>query len=88
MKAAVVTTFKQPLEVKQVEIPKPGVNDVLVKMISCGVCHTDLHAANGGLLNGIVLESAQSLFIFDQIGISSLNYPVFLGMKGSVRSSN
>jgi hypothetical protein len=48
MKAAVVTTFKQPLEVKQVAIPKPGVNDVLVKLISCGVCHTDLHVANGG----------------------------------------
>ena len=48
MRAAVVTAFKQPLEVKQVEIPKPGVNDVLVKLIACGVCHTDLHAANGG----------------------------------------
>ena len=64
MKAAVVTAFKQPLEVKQVEIPKPGVNDVLVKLISCGVCHTDLHVAQGGLLNSVVLENAQSRFIF------------------------
>lgn len=47
MKAAVVTAFKKPLEVKQVEIPKPGPNDVLVKHICCGVCHTDLHAAHG-----------------------------------------
>lgn len=47
MKAAVVTEFKKPLEVKQVEIPKPGPNDVLVKHICCGVCHTDLHAAHG-----------------------------------------
>lgn len=55
MKAAVVTEFKKPLEVKQVEIPKPGPNDVLVKHICCGVCHTDLHAAHGGEL--IEIES-------------------------------
>ena len=48
MKAAVVTGFKKPLEIKQVEIPKPGPSDVLVKNIACGVCHTDLHSANGG----------------------------------------
>jgi propanol-preferring alcohol dehydrogenase len=48
MKAAVVTAFKKPLEIQQVPIPKPGPNDVLMKLIACGVCHTDLHAANGG----------------------------------------
>jgi propanol-preferring alcohol dehydrogenase len=48
MKAAVVTTFKKPLEILQVAIPKPGPTDVLIKTIACGVCHTDLHAANGG----------------------------------------
>lgn len=49
MKAAVVTGFKKPLEIKQVEIPKPGPNDVLIKIIACGVCHTDLHTVNGGI---------------------------------------
>ena len=53
MKAAVVTGFKQPLEIRQVEIPKPGPSDVLIKTISCGVCHTDLHAAHGGLFHEI-----------------------------------
>ncbi|CAF0713858.1 unnamed protein product [Adineta steineri] len=47
MKAAVVTAFKKPLEIKQVDIPKPGPSDVLIKNIACGVCHTDLHVANG-----------------------------------------
>lgn len=51
MKAAVVTGFKKPLEIKQTEIPKPGPNDVLIKNIACGVCHTDLHAAHGGKKN-------------------------------------
>lgn len=47
MKAAVVTAFNQPLEIKQVEIPKVTTVKVLVKMIATGVCHTDLHAMHG-----------------------------------------
>jgi len=47
MKAAVVTSFDKPLEIKQVEIPKPGPNDILMKVIACGVCHTDLHSVHG-----------------------------------------
>jgi propanol-preferring alcohol dehydrogenase len=48
MKAAVLTEYGAPLEIKQVSIPQPGPNDVLIKMIACGVCHSDLHAARGG----------------------------------------
>jgi len=48
MKAAVVTSFTEPLEIKQVPIPQVGPNDILVKNISCGVCHSDLHLAKGG----------------------------------------
>lgn len=47
MKAAVVTAFNQPLEIKQVDIPKVTAGKVLVKMIATGVCHTDLHAMHG-----------------------------------------
>jgi len=48
MQAAVLNNFKEPLEIKQVEIPKPGPDDVLIKTITCGVCHTDLHFIRGG----------------------------------------
>ncbi len=47
MKAAVVTEFKKPLQIMDVEIPTPKAHEVLVKMITTGVCHTDLHAAHG-----------------------------------------
>lgn len=47
MKAAVVTEFGKPLEIKEVPIPKPDPDQVLIKMIATGVCHTDLHAAEG-----------------------------------------
>lgn len=47
MKAAVVHEFGAPLVIEEVEIPTPGSQDVLVKMYTTGVCHTDLHAACG-----------------------------------------
>jgi propanol-preferring alcohol dehydrogenase len=47
MKAAVVHAFKRPLEIEQVPIPTPGPDEVLVRIVASGVCHTDLHAADG-----------------------------------------
>jgi propanol-preferring alcohol dehydrogenase len=47
MKAAVVHAFGQPLAIEEVPIPTPGPGQVLVKITASGVCHTDLHAADG-----------------------------------------
>ena len=47
MKAAVVTEFNKPLQIKEVEVPKVTAGKVLVKLIATGVCHTDLHAMHG-----------------------------------------
>ncbi|WP_350275690.1 zinc-dependent alcohol dehydrogenase [Kribbella sp. HUAS MG21] len=47
MKAAVVTDFSKPLEIQEVPIPDPGPGEVLVRMQTSGLCHTDIHAAHG-----------------------------------------
>jgi Zn-dependent alcohol dehydrogenases len=47
MKAAVVNAFGQPLQIREVPIPSPGPGQALLKIIATGVCHTDLHAADG-----------------------------------------
>jgi propanol-preferring alcohol dehydrogenase len=47
MKAAVVRKFGQPLEIEDRPVPRPGRGQVLVKVVASGVCHTDLHAADG-----------------------------------------
>ena len=47
MQAAVVEQFGKPLVLKEVDIPTPGPGQILVKTEACGVCHTDLHAADG-----------------------------------------
>ncbi len=47
MKAAVVRAFHQPLVIEEVPVPEPGPGQILVKVEASGVCHTDLHAAEG-----------------------------------------
>lgn len=47
MKAAVVRQFGKPLVIEEMAIPDPGPGQILVKYEATGVCHTDLHAANG-----------------------------------------
>ncbi|RWA72035.1 MAG: alcohol dehydrogenase AdhP [Mesorhizobium sp.] len=47
MKAAVVRNFGKPLAIEDVPVPAPGFGELLVKVIACGVCHTDLHSAEG-----------------------------------------
>ncbi|MFN3810846.1 MAG: alcohol dehydrogenase AdhP [Roseateles asaccharophilus] len=47
MKAAVVRAFGQPLEIDELAVPEVPPGQVLVKVMASGVCHTDLHAAEG-----------------------------------------
>ncbi|SDZ42458.1 alcohol dehydrogenase AdhP [Herbiconiux ginsengi] len=47
MKAAVVASFTAPLEILERSIPEPAEGEVLVRLETCGLCHTDIHAAHG-----------------------------------------
>ena len=47
MKAAVVHRFGAPLSIDEVPVPDVVDGSILVKVVASGVCHTDLHAANG-----------------------------------------
>jgi len=47
MKAAVVTELGAPLQVRDVPVPQPGPGQVLVRIETSGLCHTDIHAAHG-----------------------------------------
>jgi propanol-preferring alcohol dehydrogenase len=48
MKAARIIKTKEPLQIKDVNIPNPKGDQVLVKVESAGVCHSDLHLWEGG----------------------------------------
>jgi S-(hydroxymethyl)glutathione dehydrogenase / alcohol dehydrogenase len=47
MRAAVLEEFGAPLSVQEVELTDPRAGEVLVRLVACGVCHTDLYTASG-----------------------------------------
>src|SRR5205085_5715169 len=47
MRAAVLEEFAKPLVVQDVELAEPGPGEVLVRLVACGVCHTDMYTASG-----------------------------------------
>jgi propanol-preferring alcohol dehydrogenase len=47
MKAAVLHEFNKPLKFEEVPRPRLEPGDVLIKVEACGVCHSDLHVADG-----------------------------------------
>ncbi|ORY08091.1 GroES-like protein, partial [Basidiobolus meristosporus CBS 931.73] len=46
-KATVVESHEKPIEIKSISVHTPGPDDVLVKIEYTGVCHSDLHIAEG-----------------------------------------
>src|SRR6266404_8508085 len=47
IQAAVLRAFGAPLEIEEVELAEPKAGEVLVRLVACGVCHTDLYTASG-----------------------------------------
>ena len=47
IRAAVLERFGEPLEVQELDLAEPGAGEVLVRLVACGVCHTDLYTASG-----------------------------------------
>ena len=48
MKAARIVEPEKPLEVSELETPKAEGKEVVIKVVSAGVCHSDLHLWEGG----------------------------------------
>ncbi len=89
MKAMVLQKQGQPLVLSTLPVPVPDRNQVLVKVIACGICRTDLHIADGDLkepklplvpgheIIGVVVhlgEAVIGLKAGDQVGIPWLGY--------------
>jgi S-(hydroxymethyl)glutathione dehydrogenase/alcohol dehydrogenase len=47
IRAAVLEEFGAPLVVQEVSLAEPKAGEVLVRLVACGVCHTDLYTASG-----------------------------------------
>jgi S-(hydroxymethyl)glutathione dehydrogenase/alcohol dehydrogenase len=47
IRAAVLEEFGQPLVVQELDLQEPRSGEVLVRLVACGVCHTDMYTASG-----------------------------------------
>jgi S-(hydroxymethyl)glutathione dehydrogenase / alcohol dehydrogenase len=47
IRAAVLEDFGAPLRVQELDLAEPKSGEVLVRLVACGVCHTDLYTASG-----------------------------------------
>ena len=89
MRAMVLEQQGRPLKLKQVPVPSPRLEQVLIRVHTCGVCRTDLHVADGDLKNpklplilghevvGTVVESGSAVKQFkvgDRIGVPWLGH--------------
>lgn len=89
MRVMTLESAKQPLVYKTVPVPRPSAQEVLIKIIACGVCRTDLHIVDGELtepklplipgheITGIVVKSGsevRELKEGDTVGVPWLGY--------------
>jgi len=49
MRAMVLDKPRQPLQLRDIERPRPAKGQLLVRIATCGVCRTDLHVVDGEL---------------------------------------
>jgi propanol-preferring alcohol dehydrogenase len=54
MRAMVLRTPGQPLQWEERPIPTPGAHQLLIKVLACGVCRTDLHLVDGELPQAVL----------------------------------
>ncbi len=47
MRAAVLEEFGEPLVIQELDLEDPAEGEALVRLVACGVCHTDLYTASG-----------------------------------------
>lgn len=77
MKAMVLKSPGQPLEMADLPIPKPKENEILIKVSVCGVCHTDLDAFEGRLPTKLpVVPGHQVVGIVSELGSGVSKYKI------------
>jgi D-arabinose 1-dehydrogenase-like Zn-dependent alcohol dehydrogenase len=47
MKSARLVSFASPLQTGELPLPQPSGSEVLLRVVSAGICHTDLHLVDG-----------------------------------------
>jgi len=89
MRAMLLEQARQPLRLAEIPVPRPGPQQVLLRVTACGVCRTDLHVVDGELphpkphvipgheIVGIVEQTGEQVERFqtgDRVGVPWLGH--------------
>lgn len=78
MKAMVLDGVGQPLRMKELPDPEPGVGEVCLRVEACGVCRTDLHVLDGELpaIPYPVIPGHEIVGVIDKLGAGVANFAI------------
>jgi S-(hydroxymethyl)glutathione dehydrogenase/alcohol dehydrogenase len=70
IRAAVLEEFGRPLQVQEIDLAEPRAGEVLVRLVACGVCHTDLYTASGADPSGYAptVHGHEGAGVVEQVG--------------------
>ena len=91
IRAAVLEEFGAPLAVQEVDLAEPKAGEVLVRLVACGVCHTDLYTASGADPSGYAptVLGHEGAGVVERVGdgVSSTSRPATTSSRSSRRSA-
>ena len=77
VRAVVARAKGEPVTVEIIEVPDPGLGEVLVTVQACGVCHTDLHYREGAINDDFpFLLGHEAAGIVEEVGDGVTNVAV------------
>jgi Zn-dependent alcohol dehydrogenase len=71
IRAAVLEQFGAPLEVQELDLAEPARGEVLVRLVACGVCHTDLYTASGADPSGYAVPQPVERYLAGDIDVDA-----------------
>ncbi len=89
MKAAVLAANRSALEIRRIPVPVPRSGEALIRVIACGVCHSDLHIIKGEVafprpavlgheISGTVVGFGQATTDFGGLGVGDAVVGAFI----------
>lgn len=71
MKAAVIEAFNSPVQIIDLDVDEPTPNEILIRTVAAGVCHTDLGIKDGAQAVGLPLVLGhEAAGVIERVGTS------------------
>jgi propanol-preferring alcohol dehydrogenase len=84
MRAMVLHTAGQPLLLEDRPVPTPSANQLLIKVLACGVCRTDLHLVDGELPQAVLPRVPGHEIVGEVVAVGTHANPERIGQRVGV----